>query len=197
MNETPLTYTDQAIKKELRIVERKLIKNKALVSGGSFSYEDIANEAVALVIRKNLSLACAYQQACWIRLDKIRHVMCSRKRKPDGTFTTTMRPLPVSIYSKRDGTNSAIASTLEDKSKNAEKYFEAIDFKQLLKSFPIPEILKAVLEDVYLHGLNLPEAAKKNGLSPNNAFYKFKTWKPKIAAFLEEANKNPTIRPKV
>ena len=189
MSTVQQTYTDLEIKKELRLVERKLIKHKHFASGGSFSYEDIANEAVALVIHKNLSLACAYQQACWLRLDKIRHAMCSRKRGPNNTFITAMRPLPVSIYSTGKGTDNTIASTIEDKSRNAEKTLEAEDFKQLLKCLPIPAVLKAVLEDVYLHGLNLPEAARKNGLSPNNAFYKFKTWKPKIAVYLQETGR--------
>ena len=194
---TPRTYTDSEIKTTLRIVERKLIKHKHFASGGSFSYEDIAGEAVALVIHKNLPLSCAYQQACWIRLDKIRQVMCSRKRGPNNTFITTMRPLPVSINNTRIGTDDTIASTIEDKSRNVEKTFEAEDFKQLLKCLPVPAVLKAVLEDVYLHGLNLPEAAKKNGLSPNNAFYKFKTWKPKIADYLERTGRhNAVLSPK-
>ena len=189
MSTVQRTYTDLEIKKELRLVERKLIKHKHFASGGSFSYEDIANEAVALVIHKNLSLACAYQQACWLRLDKIRHAMCSRKRGPNNTFITAMRPLPVSINSTGKETNDTIASTIEDKSRNAEKTLEAEDFKQLLKCLPIPAGLKAVLEDVYLHGLSLPEAARKNRLSPNNAFYKFKRWKPKIAAYLQETGR--------
>ena len=193
----PRTYTDLEIKTTLRIVERKLIKHKHFASGGSFSYEDIAGEAVALVIHKNLPLSCAYQQACWIRLDKIRQVMCSRKRGPNNTFITTMRPLSVSIYSTGKGTDDTIASTIEDKSRSAEKTIEEEDFKQLLKCLPVPAVLKAVLEDVYLHGLNLPEAAKKNGLSPNNAFYKFKTWKPKIADYLERTGRhNAVLSPK-
>ena len=108
-----------------------------------------------------------------------------------------MRPLSVSIYSTGKGTDDTIASTIEDKSRSAEKTIEEEDFKQLLKCLPVPAVLKAVLEDVYLHGLNLPEAAKKNGLSPNNAFYKFKTWKPKIADYLERTGRhNAVLSPK-
>jgi len=190
---TPRTYTDREIKDVIRIVERRLIKSKALVSGGSFSYEDIANEAVAAVIKRNLPLSCAYQQACWLRIDKIRHLMCSRKKGPEGKWVLTPKPLPVSIYSTRVGTDDTIAPTIEDKSRNAEKAIEEEDFKQLLKCLPIPAILKAVLEDVYLHDLKLPEAARKNGLSPNNAFYKFKIWKPKIAAYLERTGRYPSV----
>ena len=170
-----------------------MIRNKAFFAGGSFSYEDIAGEAVAAVIQKNLPLSCAYQQACWIRLDKIRQVMCSRKRGPNNTFITTMRPLSVSIYSTGKGTDDTMASTIEDKSRSAEKPIEEEDFKQLLKCLPVPAVLKAVLGDVYLHGLNLPEAAVKNGLSPNNAFYKFKTWKPKIADYLERTGRHTQV----
>ena len=183
------TYTDREIKDMLRIVERRLIKSKALVSGGSFGYEDIANEAVATVIKRNLPLSCAYQQACWLRIDKIRHLMCSRKKGPKGNWVLTEKPLPVSIYSTRVGTDDTIAPTIEDKSRNAEKAIEEEDFKQLLKCLPIPAILQAILEDVYLHGLSNIEAGAKYNLSPSSVCHYMRRGQPKIATYLQETGR--------
>lgn len=190
----PRTYTDSEIKTALRIVEKKLSKHKVLVSGGSFDYEDIANEAVAAVIEKNLPLSCSYQKACWIRIDKIRHLTSSRKRGDDG-FVICRKPIPMSIHDTKDGTNNSIVSMIEDKSGKADfdRTFNYTDFKQLLGCIPAPAVIKLILEDVCLNGLNFKQAGAKQGLSSSNTIHKFTSCKSTIADYLERTGRHTQV----
>ena len=188
------TYGNDEIKTTLRIVENKLTKRKVLVSGGSFSYEDIASEAVASVIHKNLPLSCAYQQACWIRIDKIRQLTSSRKKGADGRVICR-KPIPISMHSAKDDQNNSLISMIEDKSGKAsfDRNFETSDFKQLLDCLPVPPVLKLILEDVCVNGLTFKEAGANQGLSSSNTIHKFLTWKPKIAIYLERTGRRNVV----
>jgi hypothetical protein len=191
---TPRTYTDFEIKTVLRIVEKKLCKRKALVSGGSFDYEDIANEAVAAVIEKNLPLSCAYQKACWIRIDKIRQLTSSRKKGTDG-LVICRKPIPVSMHSAKDDQNNSLISMIEDKSGKADfdRTFNYTDFKQLLGCIPAPDVIKLILEDVCVNGLNFKEAGAKQGLSSSNTIQKFTKCKSTIADYLERTGRHTQV----
>lgn len=198
MNNTHPTYLDKDIKNTLQIVEKRLFK-KPIVSGGSFSHEDIAAEAVAAVIRKKLPLHCAFQQACWIRIDMIRALTCTRKRGPNGLFITHPRPTTVSLNNPSDVYIGTIGSNYEDKSclQALNNLEETLSFNQLVEKLPIPPIVRLLLKDIFIDGLSQAEAGAKHGISPSLACYHIKRWNPEIADYLTYTGRNPAIRPKV
>jgi hypothetical protein len=196
MNKTPLVYLDKDIKDTLRIVEKRLFK-LVVISGGSFSREDIASEAVAAVIRKNLPLHCAFQQACWIRTDKIRSLTCTRKREADGLFKPTLKPTTVSLNNPSG--MGTIGSNYVDKSctQALNNLEENISFSQLLEKMSIPPILRLVLKAMYIDGLPPTEAGAKYNLSASSVCHMIKRWKSEIAHYMTHTGRNPSIRPKI